>query len=119
MAGNLAEAELIKGVLLEQGIPSLIRRTAGFDVPDFLAAGPRDVLVPESALELAHGLLAELDAEHVSRERSEDEEEPTDPGPELDGRTRRRPIELRVAAAVLAVLLGFGAVAGLILALLR
>ena len=33
-------------MLLEEGIPSLLRRSGGFDVPDFLAAGPRDVLVP-------------------------------------------------------------------------
>jgi hypothetical protein len=49
-ARNQPEAELIAGLLLEAGIPSLVRRSAGFDVPDFLAAGPRDVLVPESAL---------------------------------------------------------------------
>ena len=37
---NLAEAELIQGILLEEGIPSILRRSGGFDVPDFLAAGP-------------------------------------------------------------------------------
>ncbi len=68
VAGNLAEAELIKGVLLEQGIPSLIRRTAGFDVPDFLAAGPRDILVPDAAFAQASGLLAEIDADHAEAE---------------------------------------------------
>ena len=56
---NLAEAELIKGVLLEQGIPSMLRRTAGFDVPDFLAAGPRDVLVPEGGAAVARELLGQ------------------------------------------------------------
>jgi hypothetical protein len=55
---NLAEAELIKGVLLEQGIPSMLTRTGGFDVPDFLAAGPRDVLVPESGVAAARDLLS-------------------------------------------------------------
>ena len=50
---NLSEAELIQGILREEGIPSIQRRTGGFDVPDFLAAGPRDVLVPSSALEAA------------------------------------------------------------------
>ena len=35
-------------MLLEEGIPSLLRRSGGFDVPDFLAAGPRDVFVPQS-----------------------------------------------------------------------
>jgi hypothetical protein len=54
---NQAEAELIQGFLLEEGVPSILRRTAGFDVPDFLAAGPRDVLVPESGLEVARDVL--------------------------------------------------------------
>jgi pimeloyl-ACP methyl ester carboxylesterase len=54
---HLAEAELIQGILLEQGIPSVLRRARGFDVPDFLAAGPRDVLVPESGYEAARELL--------------------------------------------------------------
>jgi hypothetical protein len=60
---NQAEAELIQGLLLEEGIPSILRRTAGFDVPDFLAAGPRDVLVPAAGSEAARELLhvAELD----------------------------------------------------------
>src|SRR6187431_2050905 len=56
---NQAEAELIQGLLLEWGVPSVLRRTAGFDVPDFLAAGPRDVLVPEAGYETAHGMLEE------------------------------------------------------------
>src|ERR1700754_2458718 len=47
-ARNQAEAEFIQGMLLEEGVPSLLRRSAGFDVPDFLAAGPRDILVPAS-----------------------------------------------------------------------
>ncbi|MGH2926247.1 MAG: hypothetical protein ACRDK1_09790, partial [Solirubrobacterales bacterium] len=59
-AGSLAEAELIQGILLEEGIPSVQRRTRGFDVPDFLAAGPRDVLVPEAGAEAASDLLADL-----------------------------------------------------------
>jgi hypothetical protein len=35
----------------------MARRAAGFDVPDFLAAGPRDILVPESGVEAAHETL--------------------------------------------------------------
>ena len=58
-ARNQAEAEFIQGLLLEEGVPSLLRRTAGFDVPDFLAAGPRDVLVPESAFATAREVLLE------------------------------------------------------------
>jgi hypothetical protein len=57
-AGNLADGEMIQAILLDQGIPSMLRRTRGFDVPDFLAGGPRDVLVPESGYEAARELLA-------------------------------------------------------------
>jgi hypothetical protein len=58
---NQAEAELIQNILLEEGVPSMLRRTAGFDVPDFLAAGPRDVLVPQAAAEAAREVLMEAD----------------------------------------------------------
>ena len=58
---NQAEAELIQGLLIEEGIPSILRRTAGFDVPDFLAAGPRDVMVPESGSAVARDVLHETD----------------------------------------------------------
>jgi hypothetical protein len=60
-ARHQAEAELIQGILLEEGVPSVLRRTMGFDVPDFLAAGPRDVLVPASGAVAAHELLVSLD----------------------------------------------------------
>lgn len=58
---NQAEAELIQNLLLEEGIPSIVRRTAGFDVPDYLAGGPRDVLVAESAVRAAREMLLEAD----------------------------------------------------------
>ena len=45
------------GVLNDAGIPSLIQRAPGFDAPDFLAAGPRDVLVPGSLVEEARQVL--------------------------------------------------------------
>ena len=57
-AGNQAEAELIQNMLLEEGIPSMTKRSGGFDLPEFLAGGPRDVLVPQSGAELARELLA-------------------------------------------------------------
>jgi hypothetical protein len=60
-ARNQAEAEFIQGLLLEEGVPSLIRRTAGFDVPDFLAAGPRDVMVPASGAGAAREALLEAE----------------------------------------------------------
>jgi zinc-ribbon domain len=58
---NQAEAELIQNLLLEEGIPSVARRTAGFDVPDYLAGGPRDVLVAESAVAPARQMLLDAD----------------------------------------------------------
>jgi hypothetical protein len=58
---NQAEAELIQGLLLEEGVPSVLRRTAGFDVPDFLAAGPRDVLVPRAGEEAARDVLLQAE----------------------------------------------------------
>ena len=56
-AANQPEAELLSTLLLEEGIPSMQRRAGGFDVPDFLAAGPRDILVPESGAEAAREAL--------------------------------------------------------------
>ncbi len=50
-------ALLMDGVLKDAGIPSLIQRAPGFDAPDFLAAGPRDVLVPGSFAEEAKQIL--------------------------------------------------------------
>lgn len=57
MAKNQAEAEFVQALLREQGIPSMLQRTRGFDVPDFLAAGPRDVMVPSSAEQAANEML--------------------------------------------------------------
>jgi hypothetical protein len=67
-ARNQAEAEFIQGMLLEEGVPSLLRRSAGFDVPDFLAAGPRDIMVPESGVDTARQVL--LEAELISPDSS-------------------------------------------------
>jgi hypothetical protein len=71
-ARNQAEAEFVQGLLLEEGVPSLLRRSAGFDVPDFLAAGPRDILVPASGVNAAREVL--LQAEIIGAE-------PTDASP--------------------------------------
>ena len=66
-ARNQTEGEFIQGLLLEEGVPSMLRRSAGFDVPDFLAAGPRDVLVPQAAVEAAREVL--LQAELIGEEQ--------------------------------------------------
>jgi len=60
-AANQAEAEFIQSLLLEEGVPSTTRRTAGFDVPDFLAAGPRDILVAASGVDVARQVLLQSD----------------------------------------------------------
>jgi hypothetical protein len=57
-AQNQAEAEMIQGLLSEHGIPSMLKRAPGFDVPQLLSAGPHQVLVPESAAEAARDALA-------------------------------------------------------------
>jgi hypothetical protein len=93
---NQAEAEMIQGLLLEEGVPSLLRRSAGFDVPDFLAAGPRDVLVPEAGAAAARELLHE-----------------TDLGPATGPAVRPNPVKL-----VTAILAG-GGIAALIAYLLQ
>jgi hypothetical protein len=99
---NLPQAELMQGILLEEGIPSFLRRCGGFDVPDMLAAGPRDILVPESAVEAARQLLS-TDGEAM-------------PVPEQEPTSR---VAMRIAAGMLAGLLLFGALAGLILSLIN
>ena len=95
---NLPEAELMQGILLEEGIPSMLRRSGGFDVPDFLAGGPRDVLVPESGAETARALLGW------------DDEGTGDPEPI----ERSSPTVMRIAAGLLAGLVLFGALTGLL-----
>jgi hypothetical protein len=66
-ARNQTEAEFIQGMLLEEGVPSTLRRTRGFDVPDMLAAGPRDIMVPLSGHAVAREVL--LQAELVGDEQ--------------------------------------------------
>ena len=56
-APNETSALMMEGVLNNAGIPSLIQRAPGFDAPDFLSAGPRDVLVPDSLLGEARQIL--------------------------------------------------------------
>ena len=36
---------MMQGLLTEAGIPSVLKRTRGFDAPEFLAAGPHDIFV--------------------------------------------------------------------------
>ena len=56
-ASDETDALLMDSLLKDVGIPSLIQRAPGFDAPDFLSAGPRDVLVPASLVEEARQIL--------------------------------------------------------------
>ena len=101
VANNLAEAELMQNILLEEGIPSMLRRSGGFDVPDFLAAGPRDLLVPASGAEAARELL-----------------NLGPPAADAEPREQRR-AAFRLAAAMLVLLLVAGALIGIVWALVN
>ena len=48
---------MIQGLLSEHGIPSMLKRGPGFDVPEFMAVGPRQVFVAEEAAPRAREVL--------------------------------------------------------------
>jgi nucleotide-binding universal stress UspA family protein len=58
--GNLAECEMLQGMLAAAGIPSSWHR-AVMDIPELLAAGDRDIFVPASAAEEARIVLATVE----------------------------------------------------------
>ena len=68
-AANQSEGEFLVNLLEAEGVPALLRRASGFDVPDLLAAGPRDVLVLASAQEAARDVLTPGDGERRSAGR--------------------------------------------------
>lgn len=70
-AQSQPEAELLQARLAEVGVPSVLQRAGGFDVPDFLAAGPRVVLVPESKTRTARDVLQLHTAQPVSPDINE------------------------------------------------
>jgi hypothetical protein len=80
-ARNQAEAEMLQGLLLESAIPSILKRSGGFDAPEFLAAGPRDIWVNSEHARVARRLLEET----MTEEEGEGEERA-----ELEGEARLR-----------------------------
>jgi hypothetical protein len=74
-ARNQAEAEMLQGLLSEAGIPSVLKRSFGFDNPDFLFSGPRDVMVNAGDAQRAKDLLAETMIEDERDEVAELEDE--------------------------------------------
>lgn len=57
------EAEMLQGFLGDVGIPSVLKRTIGFDTPEFFASGPHDVFVNASDAKRAREVLAEIEGE--------------------------------------------------------
>jgi hypothetical protein len=70
-ARNQAEAEMIQGLLLQSDVPSVLKRSGGFDNPDFLAAGPHDVMVNTDLAQKARRVLAETMVDSEEEERAE------------------------------------------------
>jgi hypothetical protein len=62
---------MIQGLLAEADIPSILKRSRGFDAPEFLAAGPHDVFVVAALAQRATDLLAETLIESEEEERAE------------------------------------------------
>ena len=60
-AQNETEAEFLQGLLRDADVGSVVRRAPGFDVPEFLAAGPRHVLVDRSDVPVAQDGLREVE----------------------------------------------------------
>src|SRR5215218_10809655 len=60
-ANDEMQAEFLQGLLREADVGSVVRRAPGFDVPEFLAAGPRHVLVAASDVPVARDVLREVD----------------------------------------------------------
>lgn len=60
-ARDQAEAEFLQSLLRDAEVGSVLRRAPGFDVPDFLAAGPREVLVAASDVPVAQDVLRPID----------------------------------------------------------
>ena len=74
-ARNQVEGEMLQGLLSEVGIPSVLKRSLGFDNPDFLPSGPRDLMVNKRDAQRAREVLADVLIEDERDEVAELEEE--------------------------------------------
>jgi len=70
-ARNEIEGEMLQGLLSEVGIPSVLKRSLGFDNPDFLSSGPRDLLVNRNDAQRAREVLADVMIEDERDEAAE------------------------------------------------
>jgi hypothetical protein len=88
-----SEAEFLQNLLRDADVGSVVRRASGFDVPEFLAAGPREVLVATSDASIARDVLRPADP---------DEHEP--PSQSRRGRPSRLLAGLLIAAALVGLI---------------
>lgn len=103
-ARNQAEAEMLQALLLDGGVPSVLKRSRGFDNPEFAASGPHDVMVNSSHAAKARELLADTAIESESEERAE-----------LTGQAQRERDGIDTPAKRLALWVGAGVVAAFLL----
>lgn len=103
-ARNQVEAEMIQGLLSEAGMPSVLKRARGFDAPEFMAAGPHDVLVDSGHAQKAKTVLADTITENESDEEAElrDEARLRRGGPATETSPAR--LALWIGAALLAAI---------------
>ena len=88
---------MIQGLLLEGDIPSVLKRTRGFDAPEFAASGPHDVMVDSDVAQKARDLLADTMIESEGEFRQEVAEESRLSRP---GATETTPARLALWVAV-------------------
>lgn len=105
-ARNQVEAEMIQGLLSEAGMPSVLKRARGFDAPEFMAAGPHDVLVDSSHAQKATTVLADTLTENEADEEAELREE---------ARLRRGGPATETSPARLALWIGVALLAAIVL----
>jgi hypothetical protein len=103
-ARNQAEAEMLQGLLLEGGVPSVLKRSRGFDNPEFAASGPHDVMVSQSHETKARDLLADTMVETEAEERAE-----------LKGQARREREGTETTPRSLAIWVGLAFLAAIVL----
>jgi hypothetical protein len=103
-ARNQAEAEMFQALLLESGIPSVLKRSRGFDNPEFAASGPHDVMVSSGHATEARELLADTAIESEGEERAE-----------LQGQARREREGTATPASRLALWVGVSVVVAFVL----
>lgn len=97
------EAEFVQQLLLDAGITSVLKRTTGFDVPDMLTTGPRDVMVRADRFDEARAVL--LQARGTQTEES----------PEAKGVKNQRARVVKLVAVVVLLLWVIGIVGVLLI----